>query len=66
MVRYRRNFLPAGTYFFTVTLSDRRSMALVDHVGELRDAFVQEKVLPQDWAGVAREGKADFGERPDP
>jgi putative transposase len=38
MVRYRRNFLPGGTYFFTVTLSDRRSTALVDHVGELRDA----------------------------
>lgn len=39
MVPYRRNFLPGGTYFFTVTLSDRRSTALVDHVGELRDAF---------------------------
>jgi REP-associated tyrosine transposase len=39
MVRYRRNFLPGGTYFFTVTLSDRRSTALVDHVSELRDAF---------------------------
>jgi putative transposase len=39
MVRYRRNFLPGGTYFFTVTLSDRRSTALVDHVGALRDAF---------------------------
>jgi putative transposase len=39
MVRYRRNFLPGGTYFFTVTLSERRSTALVDHVGELRDAF---------------------------
>jgi putative transposase len=39
MVRYRRNFVPGGTYFFTVTLSDRRSTALVDHVSELRDAF---------------------------
>jgi putative transposase len=39
MVRYRRNFLPGGTYFFAVTLSDRRSTALVDHVSELRDAF---------------------------
>jgi putative transposase len=39
MVRYRRNFLPGGTYFFTVTLSDRRSTALVDNVAELRDAF---------------------------
>jgi hypothetical protein len=25
MVRYRRNHLPGGTYFFTVTLADRRS-----------------------------------------
>src|SRR3954471_10084513 len=39
MVRYRRNFLPGGTYFFTVTLSDRGSAALVDHVGKLREAF---------------------------
>jgi putative transposase len=39
MVGYRRNFLAGGTYFFTVTLSDRRSTALVDHIGELRDAF---------------------------
>ena len=23
MVRYRRNFVPGGTYFFTVTLADR-------------------------------------------
>ena len=23
MVRYRRNFVPGGTYFFTVTLVDR-------------------------------------------
>jgi putative transposase len=39
MVRYRRNFVPAGTYFFTVTLADRRSNALVDHIGTLRSAF---------------------------
>jgi putative transposase len=39
MVRYRRNFLPGGTYFFTVTLSYRRSTLLVDHIGELRNAF---------------------------
>ncbi len=26
--------------------------------------YVREKVLPQDWAGDVREGKADFGERP--
>src|SRR5438105_10478193 len=39
MVRYRRNRVAGGTYFFTVTLSDRRSIALVDHVGALRAAF---------------------------
>ena len=39
MVRYRRNLIPGGTYFFTVTLRDRRSTALVDHVDQLRAAF---------------------------
>ena len=39
MVRYRRNFVPGGKFFFTVTLADRRSSVLVDHVGLLRDAF---------------------------
>jgi len=39
MVRYRRNFVAGGTFFFTVTLADRRSCALVDHIAELRAAF---------------------------
>jgi putative transposase len=39
MVRYRRNRVDGGTYFFTVTLADRRSSALVDHVSSLRTAF---------------------------
>jgi putative transposase len=39
MVRYRRNFVPGGTYFFTVTLADRRTSVLVDHVVTLRAAF---------------------------
>jgi putative transposase len=39
MVRYRRNFVPGGMFFFTVTLNDRRSSALVDHVDLLRAAF---------------------------
>ena len=39
MVRYRRNFIPGGTYFFTVTLRDRRAATLVDHIGTLRAAF---------------------------
>jgi putative transposase len=39
MVRYRRNFLAGGTYFFTVTLADRTSSAMVHHLGALRTAF---------------------------
>jgi putative transposase len=39
MVRYRRNFVPGGSYFFTVTLADRTSAALVDNVTVLRMAF---------------------------
>jgi putative transposase len=39
MVQYRRNFVPGGTYFFTVTLADRKSSALVDNVDALRTAF---------------------------
>jgi putative transposase len=39
MVRYRRNFLTGGTFFFTVTLADRRSRALLDHITALRNAF---------------------------
>jgi putative transposase len=39
MVRYRRNYVPGGMFFFTVTLDDRRSSALVDHVALLRAAF---------------------------
>ena len=39
MVRYRRNFIAGGTYFFTVALADRRSSALVDDVSALRMAF---------------------------
>lgn len=39
MVQYRRNFVPGGTYFFTVALADRTSSALVDHIDALRNAF---------------------------
>jgi hypothetical protein len=39
MVRYRRNRVQGGTYFFTVTLADHRSTALVDHIDMLRAAF---------------------------
>ena len=39
MVRYRRNFVSGGTYFFTVTLADRRSTLLVDSIAALRQSF---------------------------
>lgn len=39
MVHFRRNRVPGETYFFTVTLRDRRSQALTDHIGLLREAF---------------------------
>jgi putative transposase len=39
MVRYRRNFVAGGTFFFTATLEDRRSAALPGHIDSLRSAF---------------------------
>jgi putative transposase len=39
MVRYRRNFLAGGTFFFTVALADRTSTALTDHIDALRAAI---------------------------
>jgi putative transposase len=39
MVRYRRNLVPGGTFFFTVALADRRSSTLVDHISSLPAAF---------------------------
>ena len=39
MVHYRRSLVPGGTFFFAVTVADRRSSILVDHVASLRHAF---------------------------
>ncbi len=39
MVKFRRNYVPGGTYFFTVTLRDRRSSALTEHIDLLRKSF---------------------------
>ena len=39
MVHYRRNRVPAGTYFFTATLRDRRAMLLVENIEILREAL---------------------------
>jgi putative transposase len=39
MVNYRRNKIIGATYFFTVTLRNRKSKVLVEHINELRQAF---------------------------
>jgi putative transposase len=39
MTRYRRNFVPGGSYFFTVNLAERRLRLLTEHVELLRTAF---------------------------
>jgi putative transposase len=53
MVRYRRNRIAGATYFFTVTLRDRRSDLLVREI---------EVVLPDHLHAVIRmdDGTADF------
>ena len=39
MSRYRRMWVPGGTYFFTVNLLERRRTLLVDRIDDLRAAF---------------------------
>jgi putative transposase len=39
MPRYRRHFVPGGSYFFTVNLNDRSSRLLTEQVDLLRAAF---------------------------
>ena len=41
MTDYRRNFLPGGSYFFTVNLAERRLALLTEHIDLLRAAFRQ-------------------------
>jgi putative transposase len=45
MVRYRRNFIAGGTYFFTLTLVQRPSRALIDHIEALRAAVRETRHL---------------------
>jgi len=76
VVNYRRNFVPGGTYFFTVALSDRRSTKLLDHVSSLRFAFRKARserfftidaivILPDHLHAILTlpEGDADFSLR---
>jgi putative transposase len=39
MTNYRRNFVPGGSFFFTVNLADRRARHLTDNIDVLRSAF---------------------------
>ena len=39
MARYRHNFTPGGTFYFTVSLADRQSSALIEHLSALRSAM---------------------------
>ncbi len=43
MVNYRRNYVPGGTYFFTVVLRDRSLRLLTEHADKLRDSFMAVK-----------------------
>jgi len=72
MSRYRRSQIPGGTYFFTVTLADRRSQLLVDRIDRLREALQSVRVrhpfktiavcvLPDHIHAVWRLPEADAG-----
>ncbi|MEN8179436.1 MAG: transposase [Pseudomonadota bacterium] len=76
MVLYRRNYLPGGTFFFTVTLRNRRLRLLTEHLDMLREAFREVKadrpfeidaivILPEHlhliW--TLPEGDADYSTR---
>jgi putative transposase len=39
MPLYRREYVPGGTFFFTVNLLERRRRLLVEHVDDLRASF---------------------------
>jgi putative transposase len=76
MVSFRRNYIPGGTYFFTVTLNDRRSRLLTDHIERLGEVFRTVRaarpfemlaivVLPEHLHTVIRlpDGDADYSGR---
>ena len=43
MVNYRRNFITGGTFFFTVTLQNRKSRLLVEKINLLKEAVQRVK-----------------------
>jgi len=75
-MRYRRNYLEGGTYFFTVNLLERKKTLLVDNIDALRDSvrFVKHRkpfhidawvVLPDHLHAVwtLPPGDADYSSR---
>ena len=76
LVRYRRNFVPGGAFFVTVTLADRRASWLTSNIAALREAFrtaMSERpfdidaivVLPEHLHAILtlQSGDADFPHR---
>ena len=43
MTNYRRNLIQGGSYFFTLTLLDRKNQLLIDQIDLLRKSFRQVK-----------------------
>ena len=41
MTSYRRNFIAAGSFFFTVNLAERRLRLLTEHIDELWAALLE-------------------------
>lgn len=57
MPNYRRNFVPGGTFFFTVTLLERKRDLLVAQIDLLRDAVQRaEPALPGQYREIRRKG----------
>lgn len=76
MPRYRRLYIPGGTYFFTVALADRSATTLVDEINLLRSVYASVNaqhpilcramvVLPEHIHAVwtLPEGDSDFSTR---
>jgi len=76
MTDYRRNFVAAGSFFFTVNLAERRLSLLTDHIDALRDAIRKTRtrrpftidaivVLPDHLHAIwtLPEGDSDFSSR---
>tara|TARA_R110000868_G_scaffold360413_3_gene622417 strand:+ start:237 stop:746 length:510 start_codon:yes stop_codon:yes gene_type:complete len=42
-MRYRRLYVPGGSYFFTIVLMNRKSTLLVDNIDKLKSAFKKVK-----------------------